>query len=144
MSDYLGKGRSSFVKVTNKEKVILIAKLYGLEYEVKNERIAFFSTNDDGEPTTTIYDDNYHMLSLGIELGLIADKSALEVELPEFTNVISEYLCDDEVYVWKHTGGYMFDLNGYSIAVNNKKQSRYVNINDIHLVGKELGTIKHS
>lgn len=146
MSDYQGKGRSSFVQVTDKAKVIKIAELYDLEYEIINERIAFFSTNNEGEARDLIYIGNDYDVDLAVELGIIVkdkvfDSLREEYDLPSFlSDVIADYLCDDEVFVWKHSGCVKYEITGYAVAINNKKESKYVYIDDIFDLAKALGT----
>ena len=142
MANYQGKGRSGFVKVTDKAKVIKIASLYKLKYEViSGDRIGFFSTNEEGEAETIIYPDDEANVALAVELDIIVEsKNVSEYELPDFTDTIADYLCDGEVFIWKHSGSMKYEISAYSLAINNKKQKKYVSIDDI-FDAKELGTI---
>jgi hypothetical protein len=63
----------------------------------------------------------------------------VDVEV-DFMEELAEHLADDEVAIFQEAGAEnMRYVNGYTIAINNKKEVRSINLDDIYEVAKQLG-----
>ncbi len=155
MSNYNGLGRSNYVKFTDLEKVKAIAKFYGLTLidatdESGAQRYGFTAQDtDDGQPINFVqldaededfYEKKAMLATLGVEYDEFGEDD--QIDLPEFLDVIAPYIVDGEVLVWMQVGSEKHRyFMGFAVAINNKGQRRDIDLEQIYVIGAELGTI---
>jgi len=123
--EYIGTGRSNYVKIKNEKKWKQLCEKYGLEFlKNKEGQFGFHASNEDGQVVTSDYDE-------GLDE---------ETQFPDFMEAFSELIEDEEVLVWMHVGseGVRY-LMGEAIAINNKKEKVSINLTDIYKKSKKLG-----
>jgi hypothetical protein len=123
--EYIGTGRSNYVKIKNEKKWKQLCEKYGLEFlKNKEGQFGFHASNEDGQVVTSDYDE-------GLDE---------ETQFPDFMEAFSELIEDEEVLVWMHVGseGVRY-LMSEAIAINNKKEKVSINLTDIYKKSKKLG-----
>lgn len=115
--DYIGTGRSNYIKVTDMDRVKKLADDYCLRVNEKEGMVSFLSLNESGEYNDYTYDE----------------ESGEEIELPNFMEEVAEVMDDDQVFIWMHSGneGYRY-LGGDATAINKKKQFVAIGLSDIY------------
>ena len=127
MSDYFEQCRSNYIRVKDKEAFqAFLGRFDGVVamIEDKTGRVGFVAP--DGLPD--IPED--------------VENSGEEFD---FINDLAEHLADNEVLIVMGSGsdGVKY-IVGYAIAINNRKERREVNLDDIYELAKELTTAPKS
>lgn len=123
--EYLGTGRTNYVKIKNKKKWEELCEKYELELLKNGEGLyGFHASNEDGQVVTSYYDED----------------TDDEIELPDFMEAFSELLEDGEVLIWFHIGseGLRY-LIANAVSINNKREKVTLDLNDIYKKSKKLG-----
>jgi len=127
MANYTGKGRTNYFKVKDLDAFIEAISQLPVEYhfDAKGEALMVMDDDPDGGGWNNGYWDE--------ETG--------EWEEIDLAKIIAEHLCDEEVAVILEVGSEKYRyLSGYAEAVNNRGESRSVNLNQIYNLAKELGS----
>ena len=129
MANYYGTTRTNYFRVKDADAFNKwIEQFSGIEIIKKDGTVGLLF--DDGMPTirweTEDADGN--------------EQNDVEVEI-DFMDELAEHLADDEVAVLQEAGAEkMRYINGYAIAINNKKETKQINLDDIYALAKELGS----
>ena len=129
MANYYGTTRTNYFRVKDADAFNKwIEQFSGIEIIKKDGTVGLLF--DDGMPTirwVTQKEEN-------------GDEKDVEVEI-DFMDELAEHLADDEVAVLQEAGAEkMRYINGYAIAINNKKETKQINLDDIYALAKELGS----
>jgi hypothetical protein len=132
MANYTSTARTNYFRVKDVDAfnkwieqfggIEVVKKTIGLE-------TGFGMLFDDGMPTVRW------------EIDLDADGNEQEGDVDiDFMDELAEHLADDEVAIFQEAGAEnMRYVNGHTIAINNKKEVRSINLDDIYEVAKQLG-----
>ena len=119
MANWYGASRSNYFKV--KDAAAFEAKMAALGVGVV--------TSQDGA-----------LAVLGSDEGYWPSCDPNTDEDIEFIELVAGYLADDEVAIFITSGAEKLRyISGYATAVNNKLETRDVNLNDIYKLAEELG-----
>lgn len=130
MVDYYSIGRTNYFAVKNieifKQDLESLREYLNSGFEIiedqKEDQIVFCLTFEDGIPSY------YYNAETGEEFDV------------EFTDILSTHLADDWVCIIMETGSESLRfLSGYSVAFNNKGEQKYVALESIYDLSKELG-----
>lgn len=130
MANYYGTARTNYFRVKDADAFNKwIEQFSGLETIVHETQGTVGILFDDGVP-------NYRCKT---EKDSEGNEQEVEIEV-DFMDELAEHLADDEVAVLQEAGAEkMRYINGYAIAINNKKETKQINLDDIYVFAKELG-----
>lgn len=124
--DYIGTGRSNYVKVKDVKKWKKLCTKYGLGFlrERDTDKMGFHAENEDGYPVTSHYDE----------------KKEEDIEYPDMMEAFAELIEDGEVLVFMHTGSEGLRYLGFSAeAINSKKEKASFSMEDFYQMAEKLG-----
>ena len=130
MANYYSSARTNYFRVKDADAFNKwIEQFSGLETIVHETEGTVGVLFDDGVPNCRWETEKF------------ADGNEQEVDVEvDFMDELAEHLADDEVAVLQEAGAEkMRFINGYAIAINNKKETKQINLDDIYALAKELG-----
>ncbi len=130
MADYYGQGRTNYVKVKDVEKFKELCDEFNMHFiENGNGKVGFYTESEDGGTTIFVEPDED-------ESGDIIYNGDVQRDI---LDEVVPLLDDGEVLIFVHNGNEkMRYLGGYSYAINNKGESKSLNINSIFDLAKDL------
>ena len=129
MANYYSTSRTNYFRVKDNDAFNQWAEQFsGIEIIEKDGTVGLLF--DDGVPNcrweTEDADGN--------------EQNDVEVEI-DFMDELAEHLADNEVAILQEAGAEKLRfINGYAIAINNKKETKQINLDDIYALAKELGS----
>lgn len=141
--DYIGSGRSNYIKTTDVEAFKALCKRFNLSV-IGDEKMGWgcIARAECGEPELLEqYIDEDEILNDEILYDDILFEDMCNTLDDDFFFEIINLIQPDEVFIWQHIGneGHKY-FYGYSLAINSKGVRKEVNINDIYDQLKDLGT----
>lgn len=87
-----------------------------------------------------LFDDGVPNCRWETEKDTDGNENDVDVEV-DFMDELAEHLADNEVAILQEAGAEKLRfINGYAIAINNKKETKQINLDDIYALAKELGS----
>ena len=131
MANYYGSARTNYFRVKDVDAFNKwIEQFSGLEKIVHETQGTVGVLFDDGVPncrweTEKDADGNEHDVDVEVD----------------FMEELAAHLADNEVAILQEAGAEKLRyINGYAIAINNKKEVRSINLDGIYDLAKELGS----
>lgn len=87
-----------------------------------------------------LFDDGVPNCRWETEKDTDGNEHDVDVEV-DFMDELAEHLADNEVAILQEAGAEKLRfINGYAVAINNKKETKQINLDDIYALAKELGS----
>lgn len=147
--NYTGNGRSNYINFTDVRKLKEICGFYSLFVNQNREgKTCILAANDDGDWATSRYCNDLDEFERMVALGLctLDEADQEDIQLPDFEDILLQFIPDGEVFVWEHVGseGNRY-FNGYSFAMNNKGETIRINISDLYKqIPESWGTVTNA
>ncbi|HEY4062283.1 MAG TPA: hypothetical protein VGM30_10305 [Puia sp.] len=145
MSNYYGKGRSNYIRVIDKEKAKLFARIYGVAIVEKENYVCFLANGEDGDVNSVFTPETEEEVAI-LEIIMREEGTAPvimdeEQELPGFPETIASILQPGQVFIWIHVGNEKSRyINGYSLAINSKFEKVSISLDSIYKQAEHLGS----
>jgi hypothetical protein len=125
MANYYGQGRTNTFAVKDAEAFKAEMAQYPVEVFTHNDKFGLMDSNQDGA---------------GFDWSYYDDKTEDDIQI-EWTEVLAKHLADGEVAVLMEIGSEKYRyFTGYALAVNNKGETKHIDLADIYKLAETLGT----
>ena len=136
MSNWSGVARTNYFKV--KDPTDFLTEFCQEKYAV--EIVTPEPRQPGGEPAPATFALLSHSDNGGWEDSYYDEEKDVYVAF-EIATIVATFLVDDEVAVFIEVGGDRFRyLTGFATAINSKGEERFVNLDGIYELAKELGS----
>jgi hypothetical protein len=163
MADWYGSARSNYFEVKDRERYVKFLEEYGLKIiekeVVKMDPVCVECLHSNKVPQscdhivrrsvgacsgTTYKRQTVGFISESFDGGLpqyIEDDKGNVKEFDDFIDELAEHLADGWVAIMKEIGSEKLRyITGFSIAINNKKEKKIINLDEIYKESEELGS----